>query len=484
MAKNPFEGNSSENRLLYILEKDNVNFSRIMNEGPNEYTLVAERGMSGGKIITILRQQAADEVDIATADLDFIRSEYSIGTYLMVPPLASRVEMQGSFEEEVWYRTDGNRWTIYPIDYPWVEIRTPLRCFTMGQSYYYDGRNGYMVGPTYDEYGCKSFLVEEEDGKLTWSTNDVEYAEAMGDSEYIRDREYYITERSFTNVNEDGSTTIVEQAGVNKDLFAISSYPENKTKDVYLALGRIAPGVETPNNQGDNMADTVYLAKIVKELSDSDEFQVWNIDGTTLKTYNGGFFIALFNPDVTIETIDNTVNDMLNSTDVTIAVSDGLIGFFYVSQDKTEMFNTLAPDEEYDENLGTSVNVYRIDYATAYLPTGANPPSATLDFENNTFTIQAPYSLGSPWVMDPDNPDAAIGTTFTFKFATPDNGTTNPDTVQDIMPTYVVISTSLLDELALTIQSSYSITNSITIGDMIDIIKGTYTPPEDMSGGE
>ena len=54
----------------------------------------------------------------------------------------------------------------------------------------------------------------------------------------------------------------------------------------------------------------------------------------------------------------------------------------------------------------------------------------------------------------------------------------------DETPKYVVISTSLLDELALAIQSNYSITNSITISDMIDIIKGTYTPPEDMSGGE
>ena len=118
---NPFEGNSPENRLLYILEKDNVDFSKISREKDGRYSLFSERGMGGGKIITILRQQAADEVDIATADLDSIRSEYSIGTYLMVPPLDYRAEMHEDlgFDEHVWYRVDGNRWTMYPIGYPW-----------------------------------------------------------------------------------------------------------------------------------------------------------------------------------------------------------------------------------------------------------------------------------------------------------------------------------------------------------------------------
>ena len=219
-----------------------------------------------------------------------------------------------------------------------------------------------------------------------------------------------------------------------------------------------------------------YLAAEIKGLSSEEKFQVANIDETTLYTYNYGFFLALFNSETNEGDINYVVNSVMNADqnfDLTPLKYNGLVGIFYITQDTTKLYNATMYNGD----------AWNVRYDRIWLPLGAERPTATLDYENRTFTIQDTYELKEPWIEDTSNPSASVGSTFSFAYLTDIANTNGDQTDTDVKPKYVVISTSLLDELATTIQNNYRITNNIAISDMIDIIKGTYTPPEDMSGG-
>lgn len=221
---------------------------------------------------------------------------------------------------------------------------------------------------------------------------------------------------------------------------------------------------------------------------------------TESKDLINGSIVALFMPDTPDEVISNFhIDDIdssyliyhpeIGSSDVTTAYydlnNDYLIDMFYVTEDGLGYLLS-NPD-------GVDFLVGRKQELEIFCMADNVANDHDLIFNTDTAIVNNTarfYSLTlSEWLVTANQTiylETLSGTIYPDRVI---QGNDNQDVAQDIMPTYVVISTSLLDELTLAIQNSYSITNSITISDMINIIKGTYTPPEDippenMSGAE
>lgn len=246
----PFKNNSTTNRLLVILEEDNVDFSVAIDTGTGSYLVQTLHGMDGGKVITILKQQATGVVDLENGDLDEIRRTYSLGTYLMVPTGTTVYpDAVGSTYEYV--KTDNNRYELYPIGYPYLKgkvLYKNVRWNENGTFDYVTDENDYMVGPNYNSYDLAGYIdVGSNDDELTWS---------MTVDDFNMERRYTMELKTLLTSKDNGNTWNVttqqssyDEFGSNYDPYVTTYFPKNKTRDVYLTL--FNKEADMPVNPGD-----------------------------------------------------------------------------------------------------------------------------------------------------------------------------------------------------------------------------------------
>ena len=246
----PFKNNSTTNRLLVILEEDNVDFSVTIDTGTGSYLVRTLHGMDGGKVITILKQQATGVVDLENGDLDEIRRTYSLGTYLMVPTGTTVYpDETGSAYEYV--KTGNNRYELYPIGYPYLKgkvLYETVRWNENGTFDYLTDENDYMVGPNYNSYDITGYIdVGSNEDELTWS---------MTVNDFNMERRYTMESKTLLTSRDNGNTWNVatqqssyDEFGSNYDPYVTTYFPRNKTRDVYLTLFNKEEGMAV--NPGD-----------------------------------------------------------------------------------------------------------------------------------------------------------------------------------------------------------------------------------------
>ena len=246
----PFKNNSATNRLLVILEEDNVDFSVAIDTGVGSYIVRALHGMDGGKVITILKQQATGVVDLENGDLDEIRRNYSLGTYLMVPTGTTVYPDEvGSKYEYV--KTGNNRYELYPIGYPYLKGKVIYETVRWNENSTFDyvtDENDYMVGPNYNSYDLAGYIdAGSNEDELTWS---------MTVNDFNMERRYTMDAKTLLTSRDNGNTWNVttqqssyEEFGNDYDPYVTTYFPRNKTRDVYLTL--FNKEANMPVNHGD-----------------------------------------------------------------------------------------------------------------------------------------------------------------------------------------------------------------------------------------